>query len=117
MRLQRRLDNDGVVNLQYRYRRDFLEQVDASTAFPLNAKVKLVGRVNYSFRDDKTLEAFAGFEWDNCCYAFRVLGRHYVRNVEGDTSNALFLELELKGIGAIGRRTENFLQRAILGYR
>ena len=117
VRLQRRLDNDGVVNLQYRYRRDFLEQVDASTAFPLNEKVKLVGRVNYSFRDDKTLEAFAGFEWDNCCYAFRVLGRHYVRNVEGDTSNALFLELELKGIGAIGRRTENFLQRAILGYR
>lgn len=117
IRLQRLLGERGVVNLSYRYRRDFLEQVDASTAFPLNERVRLVGRVNYSLRDDKTLEAFAGVEWDNCCYAFRILGRHYVRNIEGDSANALFLELELKGIGALGRRTGNFLQRAILGYR
>jgi LPS-assembly protein len=117
IRLQRTLGERGVLNLAYRFRRDFLEQVDASTAFPLNDSVRLVGRVNYSLRDDKTLEAFAGVEWDNCCYAFRILGRHHVRNVEGESANALFLELELKGIGAIGRRTGNFLQRAILGYR
>ena len=48
--------------------------------------------------------------------AWRVLGRHYVRNREGDTSNALFVELELKGLGSLGRSTEDFLQRAILGY-
>jgi len=117
VRLQRFLGDNGVLNLSYRYRRDFLEQVDASAAFPLNNRLRLVSRVNYSLRDDKTLEAFAGLEWDNCCYAFRILGRHYVRNTEGDTANALFLELELKGIGALGRRTEDFLQRAIVGYR
>jgi LPS-assembly protein len=46
----------------------------------------------------------------------RVLGRHYVRNREGEKNNALYVELELKGLGSVGRRTEELLQRAILGY-
>ena len=63
------------------------------------------------------LEAFAGVEYESCCWALRVLGRHYVRNIEGESNNALYVELELKGLGAIGRKSEDFLRRAILGYR
>lgn len=115
--LQYQFDNGSLVNLAYRYRRNLLEQVDVSTAIPLNAHWKLVARFNQSLRDDSILEAFAGFEYESCCYAVRVLGRRYVRNLEGDLNNAIFFELELKGLARIGRDTEEFLQRAILGYR
>lgn len=119
LRVQHRFGEDGrgVANVGYRYRRGVLEQVDASAAFPVSPRVRLVGRWNYSLKDEATLEAFGGVEFESCCYAFRVLGRHYVRNVEGDTSNAIYLELELKGLGSIGRRSEDFLRRSIIGYR
>ena len=63
-----------------------------------------------------TLEALAGVEYESCCYAIRLLGRHYVRNVEGERDNALYLEIELKGLGNLGRHSEDLLRRAIVGY-
>ena len=114
--LSYRGDRGALANVAYRYRRGVLEQVDGSFVLPMGAAWRWVGRWNYSLLDESTLEAFGGIEWQGCCVAWRVLGRHYVRNREGDTSNALFVELELKGLGSLGRSTEDFLQRAILGY-
>ena len=115
-RLQWRGERGALGNLGYRYRRAELEQVDASFAIPLGEAWRWIGRWNYSLRDEGTLEAFAGFEWQSCCVAFRVLGRHYVRNRESEKNNALYLELELKGLASFGRDTGQFLERAILGY-
>lgn len=115
--LQRRLDNGGVLNASYRYRRDFLEQFDLSAVYPLNDRWRLVGRWNKSLREDTTLEALAGFEYDTCCVALRLLGRHFVHNTEGESSNAIMLELEFKGIGAFGQHAGEFLRHAILGYQ
>ena len=117
VRAQYRFGARGVANLAYRFRRNLLEQVDASTAFPISARTRLVARWLYSLQDEDTLEGFAGIEYESCCWALRVLGRHYVRNIEGETNNAIYLELELKGLGAFGRKSEDFLRRAILGYR
>lgn len=114
--LQRRVGGDGVVNFSYRYRRDFLEQFDVSTDYPLNDRWRLLGRWNVSLRDNRTLEAFAGFEYDSCCVAVRLLARHYVRNTQGDIGNGIMMEIELKGLGSFGQHTEDFLQHAILGY-
>ena len=117
VRVQYRFGERGVANLAYRFRRDLVEQVDLSTAFPINDRVRLIGRWNHSLRDDRTLEALAGLEFGDCCYAVRIVARRYVRNVAGDTANALFFELELKGLGSLGRRSGDFLQRSIQGYR
>lgn len=115
-RVQKRLGERGVVNFSYRYRRNFLEQVDTSALYALNDRWRLIGRWNWSIRDSASLEALAGLEYESCCYAVRLLGRHYVRNVEGERSNAIYLEVELKGLGALGRKSEDLLRRAILGY-
>nr|WP_282452875.1 LPS assembly protein LptD [Lysobacter sp. CAU 1642] len=115
-RLQWRGERGALGNLGYRYRRAELEQVDASFALPLGEAWRWIGRWNYSLRDEGTLEAFAGIEWQSCCVAVRVLGRHYVRNRESDKNNALYVELELKGLASFGRNTGQFLERAILGY-
>jgi len=48
---------------------------------------------------------------------WRVLARHWVRNAQGKADNALYLEIELKGLGSVGQQTDSFLRRAILGYQ
>ncbi len=127
--LQTRFGDGGVVNFSYRYRRDYLEQVDLSAAIPIADGWRLIGRHNYALnnpralpgdphgKDGRTLEAFLGVEHDTCCVTWRVLARHWVRDVQGRSDNALYFELELKGIGSIGQKTDSFLRRAILGYQ
>ena len=84
--LQNRFGDSGVVNLSYRYRRDFLEQVDVSALMPITPAWRLIGRWNYALndptalptdpngQDGRTLERFIGIEHDSCCIAWRVLG-------------------------------------------
>ena len=121
LRLQRRTDR-SIWNFGYRRRRDVigrdsLEQVDVSFYAPLGERINVIGRWNYSLQEDTTLEALAGFEYEACCWALRLMGRRYVRNQDGDKRNGIYLELELKGLGSLGRRTGNLLENAILGYR
>ena len=115
--LQRRFLGDGVVNVSYRYRRDFLEQTDISALIPLNERWRLIGRWNYSLRDRKPLENLFGIERDSCCVIWRLLARHYLRSASGKANDAIYFEMELKGLGAIGQKTGDFLRRGILGYQ
>jgi LPS-assembly protein len=123
--LQRRLGVDGVLNFSYRYRDRFLEQFDVSAVYPVSPRWRLLGRWNVSLRDSaywhrgrpKTLDAIAGVEYDSCCVKVRLVGHHYVRNVQGDTNNAIMLEIEFKGLGSVAPQTESMLRRAILGYQ
>jgi len=115
--IERRFGTDGVVNVSYRFRRNFLEQVDTTALVPINDRWSLVGRYYYSLMDHQLLEAFGGVEYDSCCVALRTLVRHYVHVSGANTMDtAVFLELEFKGVGATGTRTENYLRRAMLGY-
>lgn len=115
--IQRRLNDDGVLNLAYRYRRGLIDQYDVSTLWPISPSWSVVGRWNYSVRDHRTLEAFSGVEWDSCCVAVRGVVRRFVRDSQGDMANAVMIEIEFKGIGSLGSRTGSFLSHAILGYQ
>lgn len=106
----------GVVNAAYRYRADLLEQTDLSFVLPIHRDWRLVGRWNYSLRDNRSLEALGGIEWKSCCVALRVLARRYVREFSGEQTSAIYVELELNGIGGFGRDTARLLDDAILGY-
>ncbi len=117
IRTQYRFKESGVANLSYRFRRGELEQADASLVYPVSPSWTLFGRWNFSLRDSDTVEGLAGLQWDSCCLAVRLLGRHFIRNREGEKSNQIYLELELKGLGNAGRDTVGLLERAILGYR
>ena len=116
------LPQDGVVNLNYRYRRnvnsgsDQLKQVDLSFLYPINARWSVVGRYYYSLLDREPLEIIGGVQWDSCCLAVRALARRYVRNREGDLNNSFQVEFVLKGLSSFGQDTDRTLRRAILGY-
>lgn len=116
LRIRYLTGGDGVVNLNYRYRRDLLEQADFSFLYPINPTWSVVGRYYHSFADKKLLEAIAGVQWDSCCLAVRAVVRRYVRNREGEMNNSFQVEFVLKGLGSAGQDTERTLRRGILGY-
>jgi len=120
--VQRRIGTDGILNFSYRYRRGLLEQYDASAVYPVSERWRLVGRWTYSVMEKRTVEALAGVEYDSCCVAVRVVGRHYVNTYNFATANArannaIMFELQFKGLGAFNGQTEGVLRRGILGYQ
>jgi LPS-assembly protein len=116
VRSQWRFGEGGLVNASYRYRADLLEQADVSFVVPVNLRWRLMGRWNYSLRDRETLEALGGVEWNSCCVALRVLARRYIREFGGESNTGIYLELELNGVGSLGRDTARLLDDAILDY-
>jgi LPS-assembly protein len=122
MQVQRRIGGDGIVNFSYRYRRGLLEQYDASVVYPVSDRWRLLGRWTYSELEKRTVEALAGVEYENCCVAMRVIGRHYVDSYNytvshARTNSAVMFELEFKGLGAFNGQLEDILRRGILGYQ
>lgn len=112
-----RLPGRAIFNIAYRRRTDLVRQLDASVLWPLNEQWTLIARANYSFLEDTDLETMLGFQYESCCWAVRTFARRYVRNTEGEHRNGIYLELELKGLGSLGRSTQSVLERAIIGYR
>jgi LPS-assembly protein len=133
--LQRRIKGDGIFNFSYRYRRNVMEQFDTSVVYPVSERWRALARWVFARRDilpytadngatfstftfsHRTLEAAAGVEYDSCCIAFRILGRHYVQDYTRRTNNAIMFELEFKGLGSLNPQSGQYLRRAILGYQ
>jgi len=120
---------DKVVNLGYRVRRTTnsldastnevtdIEQSEISFHWPLGRQWSVVGRWDYALPEDRTVNAFAGLEYESCCWGFRVVGRRYITDVNGDSNTGIFLQLELKGLAGIGGKTVEFLEENIPGYQ
>ena len=115
-----------VINLAYRVRRaetgqvrrvpTDIEQSDLSFSWPLTHRLNAVGRWNYAVSEGRTLDLFAGLEYEGCCFAVKAVSRRFLSNLDGDFNTGFFLQLELKGLGSVGQRTAEFLNQAIPGY-
>ena len=103
-----------------------IQQHDFSMMWPIIPQWNLITRWQYDYARNRTLEAFGGFEYDNCCWKLRVINRYWVSNDEysqiaplnekGD--HGLFLQIVLKGLGGLtGAKVESFLDKGIQGYR
>jgi len=105
-----------VINLAYRFNRLLnMKQTDLSFSWPLSTHWSMVGRWNYDVQNKLTLESFAGFEYDSCCWAFQVVHRRYITQT-GQADAMIFFQLQFKGLTTIGRHLNDFLQNGILGY-
>jgi LPS-assembly protein len=115
-RLQYRRDGRRVVNLAYRYRRDFVEEIDVSAAWPITDRWSAVGRYDYSLFDQEPLESFVGLEYQNCCWGLRLVYRRYLASRTGEYDTAIAVQLILKGLTNVGDPADRLLERGILGY-
>ncbi|HVC50220.1 MAG TPA: LPS-assembly protein LptD [Burkholderiales bacterium] len=104
-----------VINFRYRYSRDFLEQIDLSSQWPIHGNWYLLARWDYSLRDRRILEGLAGLEYNGGCWQFRSVIHHLVTGV-ATASNAFFLQLEFDGLGQLGTNPLDVLKRNISGY-
>lgn len=130
-----------IINAGYYYRKnpqipdraDDIIQSDVSVHWPIYDDWSVVGRWQYSLLYDKTQEGFFGVEKENCCWRFRIIGRHYMNSIanttgvvapgfnqqfaQGQAQNGIFFQLELKGLTGIGERLDTFFEKNIYGYR
>ncbi|MDO8827982.1 LPS-assembly protein LptD [Methylophaga sp.] len=133
LQLRYRSDDGGVFNIAHRYRRDDgenrfpLEQIDVSGSVPINDRWSVIGRYYRSLRDSTTLESLAGFEYHSCCWATRIVYRDYVKDTDfinnvnsgiggENRTKAIYFEIELKGLGRFGKKSESLLENSIMGY-
>jgi len=93
-----------------------VEQTDISFRVPLTENLNMIGRWNYSLRGEESLELVGGIELETCCWGIRVFSRRYIRNVEGKFDNAVFMQVEFKGLAGLGSTATSFLKRNIPGY-
>jgi LPS-assembly protein len=94
------------VGFEYRFRRDRVDQFDLRYLWPVNTRWTVVSRLKYSLDDNELLEALAGLEYESCCWGLRLVARRYLRSRSGDERDALYLELNLKGLGSFGRQPQ-----------
>ncbi|MBT8421005.1 MAG: LPS assembly protein LptD, partial [Gammaproteobacteria bacterium] len=110
-------DGQRVFNIGYRYDRDYDEQATTSFRWPLTRNWGAVGRWIYALPESKTVEAVAGLEYDSCCWAARAVVQRFLNGTDNDFNNAFFLQLELKGLAGVGRKTGEFLTEIVPGYQ
>ncbi|WAK03994.1 LPS assembly protein LptD [Methylobacter sp. YRD-M1] len=138
---------DEIINLGYRYRkntvvtfpdrRNDIIQSDISFHWPVYNNWYAVGRWQYSLLNNATRESFIGFEKENCCWRFRLIGRRWVNSAivnafgdsaisdlelsrldaEGESQTGVFFQVELKGLTGVGEKLDEFFQQNIYGYR
>jgi len=132
----------ATVSASYRYQRDVLtdtgnpvpylprgqHQISLALQWPFSMHWYGVGRIDYSLRRTPSIgslpaehrritQAIAGLEYKgDCCWTGRVVFHRYVVDAN-DSNTALFFQLELHGLGALGTDPMGMLRRSIPGYQ
>jgi len=121
--IQYRRDNSRILNVGYRQRvLENIQQTDLSMYWPVTRHYSLMGRWNYDLKSDRTIEAFAGIEYNDCCWQVRVMARRFLDSPSGfDFGNikadkGIFIQFVFKGLAGIGAKTESVLTKGIRGY-
>ena len=123
----------NLVQLNHRYTRsvsgDSLEQVSLLTSFAINKNWAFVGRLTQDLQQDRSLETYAGFQYESCCWAIRIAyHRHINSNLdpvsfadEGreEFDTGIRFDFIIKGLdgqqSAIG--TQEMFDKSIFGYK
>ncbi|MES2674127.1 MAG: LPS-assembly protein LptD [Pseudomonadota bacterium] len=104
-----------------------LKQIDASILWPISSSWSAIARSNYDLNYGVELDTFAGFEYNDCCYRVRLMGRKWLKfdynspafleNVtKNDYERNISIELQLKGLGSIGQGISKMLDKAVTGF-
>jgi LPS-assembly protein len=102
-------------NFGYRFTRNTLRQADMSAQWPLLGRWQGVGRLNYSLQDHRTLEALAGLEYNQACWAVRFVAQSFTTATR-ERSTGVFLQLELNDLVRIGSDPLDALRNSVSGY-
>jgi len=131
--LDYQMNKYNLVQLNHRYTRnvsgDSLEQISMLTSVAINKNWAFVGRLTQDLQQDRSLESYAGFQYESCCWAVRIAyHRHINSNLdpvsfasEGreEFDTGISIKFIIKGLdgkqSAIG--TQEMFDKSIFGYK
>jgi LPS-assembly protein len=104
-----------MLNASYRIDNlNLVRQWDLSSEWPITHQLSFLGRMAYSTLDDKVVEGLMGVEYNQGCWALRVISTRFaVSSVQ--TNSAFYVQLELGGMG-LGQNPLQALRQNIPGY-
>lgn len=111
------LDTDRYIHFGHRYNQNDYDQLSIGSGWRFAPQWRVFGRYDYSLRENRGFNTMLGVEYDDCCWAWRVAGRHY--RDEPDSlkhHNAVYLEFIFKGLGNMGSRTGKLLNKQLTGF-
>lgn len=102
-----------------------VKQADTSFIWPIIPRWSLIGRWQYDYNRNRTLDSFGGIEYDSCCWQFRVVGRYWQKydenifsSINSTSDRGIFFQVVFKGLGNVyGSGANGFLDKGIEGYR
>ena len=102
-------DNNHILNVGYRFRRDLVnpnddfEQTDLSTRMAITTQLAGVARWTYSMTDKRDVETLFGIEYDTCCWATRLVVQKYLVDNTGNSpyDTSIMFQLIFKGLGSL----------------
>ncbi|MEN9425244.1 MAG: assembly protein LptD [Pseudomonadota bacterium] len=109
-------DKKRVLNVGYAERKQAFKSANLSFSAPINEHWKAVGSLERDVQNDRNLETVIGAEYESCCWKTRVASRNYLLPDNTTRDNAVFIELELKGLGNFGSSTRDLLENRVYGY-
>ena len=131
--LNYQIDKYNSIQLNHRYTRNVsgssLEQASVLAGFAINEDWAFVGRLTQDLKQDRSLESYAGLQYESCCWAIRIAyHRHINSNLSDDGldnenrdkfNSGFVLQFIVKGLngkqGAIG--TQKMFESSIFGYK
>jgi LPS-assembly protein len=90
-------------------------QNEISGQWPITKNFYGLGRLTYDSVSNRFLNGLAGFEYDEECWAFRVVVQRFI-NTSQVTTQQIFFQLDLKGLSGFGNNPINILKFNIPGY-
>ena len=110
-----------LVNLDYNFNRNTIEDLDFSFNWPFNRRFTLSGKWKYSYLYNRNMNRILGFEYGgSCCWKLRGLFQRYVANeaiVDQVQDSRFMLQIVLTGLGNLGNSVDETLKEYIYGYR
>lgn len=91
---------DRILNIGYRFQQNSQELIDISTQWPLANNWTLFARSQYSLKDQRNQDSYAGIQYQSCCWSLRTIAS---RRLDSNSRqiNGIAIQLVFRGLGGI----------------
>ncbi len=122
-------DNGNLYNVGYFNRKEIVDRqvaYDAAVASfvqPIKNNWRIMGHVQYDFRNNVAREYLLGVNYESCCYAVSVYGRSYYNDLDDpkdpnvNVKRAVMAEITFKGLGGLNNKLASLLENRVLGFK
>lgn len=98
-----------------------LHQAIVAVSLPLNEKWSTIGAYSHNISKQYTMMSLLGMQYDNCCWAVRILGGRTFKNLtasyEPRYNNNIYIQVLLKGLGSVANSDPSGVLRTYIpGY-